>query len=315
MRTKIAQTSVALFPRWLIFSSVAAAATFITASQSWATTITISTSANAVDGWRTIAPVGNLEGQPISAVGLEWEADNVGWNSSLTFDDSSAAGWHVPVPRDVSVLGGTSTNNIWSDGDDLSSGNTPVYFRKTFVLNLQPTFASFGTSIPNDFSNLADDDVQIYINGQPVYDDQDGVATQIPVTDVTRFLHPGPNLIAAKAHDSFGLEEHFSLVLSITGNETDNDGDGVPNDKDECPDSDVRTTVTIDGCNAGVTNTLFPNGCTISDLVESCSNGAGHHGQFVNCVSHLTNDLKNAGTISGQQKGAIKRCGARAQIP
>jgi hypothetical protein len=262
MRTKIAQTSVTLFARWLIFSAVAGAA-FIAASESWATTVTISTSANAVDGWRTIAPVGNLEGLPISAVGLEWEAGNVGWNTSLTFDDSSAADWHVPVPRDASEFGGTSTNNIWSDGDN-GYGNTPAYFRKIVVLNLQPAFASFGSNIPDDFSNLADDDAQIYINGQLVYDDQDGVALQIPVTDVTRFLRPGRNLIAAKVHDSYGLLEHFSLILSITGNEADNDGDGVPNDKDECPNSDVRTTVTIDGCNAGVTNTLFPNGCAIS---------------------------------------------------
>src|SRR5512138_110012 len=101
MRTNIAQTSIALFVRWLMFSAVAAAATFA-ASESRATTITISTSADAVDGWRTIAPVGNLEGLPISAVGLEWEAANVGWNTSLAFDDSSAAGWHVPVPRDAS---------------------------------------------------------------------------------------------------------------------------------------------------------------------------------------------------------------------
>ena len=36
-----------------------------------------------------------------------------------------------------------------------------------------------------------------------------------------RFLHPGPNLIAAKVHDSFGGFEHFSLVLSITGNGPD----------------------------------------------------------------------------------------------
>ena len=73
--------------KWLIFSAITAA-TFIAASESWATTITISTSANPIDGWRTIAPVGDLAGQPISEVGLQWEAANVGWNSSLTFDDS-----------------------------------------------------------------------------------------------------------------------------------------------------------------------------------------------------------------------------------
>jgi hypothetical protein len=64
---------------------------------------------------------------------------------------------------------------------------------------------------------VVDDDVQIYINGQLVFNDQNGVATFIPVTDVTGFLHPGPNLLAVKAHDSFGGFEHFSLILSISG--------------------------------------------------------------------------------------------------
>ena len=34
---------------------------------------------------------------------------------------------------------------------------------------------------------------------------------------MTKFLRPGPNLLAVKAHDSFGGNEHFSLILSING--------------------------------------------------------------------------------------------------
>ena len=37
------------------------------------------------------------------------------------------------------------------------------------------------------------------------------------ITDVTSFLRAGPNLLAVKAHDSFGGFEHFSLTLNITG--------------------------------------------------------------------------------------------------
>ena len=96
---------------------------------------------------------------------------------------------------------------------------------------------------------------------------------------------------------------------------SDTDEDGVPDGEDDCPDSDLRLTVLIDECNAGVSNTVFPNGCTISDLIASCAEGASNHGQFVSCVSHVTNDLKKAGTITGQQKGAIQRCAAQADIP
>lgn len=84
---------------------------------------------------------------------------------------------------------------------------------------------------------------------------------------------------------------------------------------DECPNSDLSTTVVIDGCNSGVPNTLFPSGCTISDRIAACAEGASTHGQFVRCVSHVTNDLKKAGTIAAQQEGAIKSCAARANIP
>jgi hypothetical protein len=180
-----------------------------------ATAITISTSANPADGWRAIAPVGNLEGQPISAVGLAWEASHVGWNTSFTFDDSDAAGWNTPVTRDVTRYGGTSTNNIWAEGQQ-GSGATPAYFRKLFTLADAPASAYFGGQTgPLDFSNTIDDDAQIYLNGVLVFDDENGLSGPIPLTDVTAYLQPGENLLAVKAHDSFGLDEHFSLTLQI----------------------------------------------------------------------------------------------------
>lgn len=104
-----------------------------------------------------------------------------------------------------------------------------------------------------------------------------------------------------------------NVVLSASPN--DDDGDGVPNDEDDCPNSDLSATVVIDGCNSEVTNTLFPSGCTISDLIAACAEGASNHGQFVSCVSHVTNDLKKAGTITGQQKNAIQSCAEQANIP
>src|SRR5262245_56796789 len=74
-------------------------------------------------------------------------------------------------------------------------------------------------------------------------------------------------------------------------------------------------TVVIDGCNTGVPDTSLPSGSTISDLIAACAEGVSNHGQFVSCVAHVTNDLKKAGTITGQQKGAIQSCAERADIP
>jgi hypothetical protein len=180
-----------------------------------ATALTIASSANASDGWRSIAPVGNLEGLPLANVGLAWEADHVGWNTSITFDDSDAAGWHTPFPRDLARYGSISINSIWADDPQLS-GDTPAYFRKVFTLDFEPASASFGGDLGGVLTTGIDDDIQIYINGTLVYDDQDFSSGVIPFTDVTPYLHAGTNLVAAKAQDSVGVDEHFEFNLQIT---------------------------------------------------------------------------------------------------
>ena len=95
----------------------------------------------------------------------------------------------------------------------------------------------------------------------------------------------------------------------------DADLDGVPDDVDCGPNSNFAPTVVIGSCDSGVPNTFFTSGCTISDLITKCAAGARNHGGFVSCVAHLTNDLKKAGIISGNQKGAIQSCAAGASIP
>lgn len=106
-----------------------------------------------------------------------------------------------------------------------------------------------------------------------------------------------------------------STICEWGGAPEDSDGDGIADNRDECSSSDLSATAVIDGCDSGVPNTVFPSGCTISDLIAPCAVGASNHGQFVSCVSHVSNDLKNARTITGQQKGAIQSCAAQADIP
>jgi hypothetical protein len=93
------------------------------------------------------------------------------------------------------------------------------------------------------------------------------------------------------------------------------DGDGVPDGLDACIGSDPSANVVIDGCDSGVPNTVFADGCRVSDSIEDCADGATNHGGFVSCVSHYTNSLKKAGTITGAQKGAIQSCASGASIP
>lgn len=119
----------------------------------------------------------------------------------------------------------------------------------------------------------------------------------------------------------------------------DSDGDGIPDDADNCPaianhfqedsdhdgkgdvcdgrpsDYDPPCTVFIGGCDSGVPNHVFADGTTFSGQIAGCAAHAANHGHFVNCVSHLTNEWRNAGLISGAQEGAIVSCAARAKIP
>ena len=95
----------------------------------------------------------------------------------------------------------------------------------------------------------------------------------------------------------------------------DTDDDGIPDDEDACPFSDLSDTVIIDGCDSGVQNVLFEDGCTISDLISQCADEADDPGEFVSSVSHTTNSLKIDGIISGKDKGMIQKCVAEAGIP
>lgn len=84
------------------------------------------------------------------------------------------------------------------------------------------------------------------------------------------------------------------------------DADGVPDGLDSCIGSDTNANVVIGGCDSGVPNTVFANGCRISDGIAACADGAGNHGAFASCVAHYGNTLKKNGTITGAQKGAIQ---------
>ena len=91
----------------------------------------------------------------------------------------------------------------------------------------------------------------------------------------------------------------------------DADQDGVPDETDACPESDFSPTVLINGVDMGLPNTdVNPAGCTFADLINDmialCFEDAKNHGQFVRCVSHETNYLKRAKTITGKQKGKIQ---------
>jgi hypothetical protein len=92
----------------------------------------------------------------------------------------------------------------------------------------------------------------------------------------------------------------------------DTDGDGVPDPDDACPNSDLAKTVVIDGCDSGVDNHLFDDGCTMADRIGECAEGARNHKAFERCVKHLTKEWVREDLISKQERRAIRRCADRA---
>jgi len=103
------------------------------------------------------------------------------------------------------------------------------------------------------------------------------------------------------------VRSHYQAATSA-----DTDGDGIPDDQDQCVSSDLSSTVVIDGCDSGVPNILFPDGCTISDDIAELAGNSTSHDDFVSSVAHHTNDLMKDGIIRGKQKGAIQSCAGHA---
>ena len=113
-----------------------------------------------------------------------------------------------------------------------------------------------------------------------------------------------------KAPDDLTLE-----LFRDVGWFPDADLDGVADGNDCEPNSDLAATVVIDGCNSGVTNSLFPTGCSINDLIAHIAANSRNHGKFVSGVAHLTEALVNQGLITEAQKDAIMSCAGSSNLP
>jgi len=74
------------------------------------------------------------------------------------------------------------------------------------------------------------------------------------------------------------------------------------------------STVIIDGQDTGVEN-VFYNDKAMSVWLDDCAGAARNHGEYVRCVALLTRNMKKAKLLNGEQRGAIIKAAAHANIP
>lgn len=84
----------------------------------------------------------------------------------------------------------------------------------------------------------------------------------------------------------------------------DSDGDGIPDDEDNCPESNLEDTITIGDCDSGVKNQVFSDGCTMSDMIAECESSDDP----ISCVFSLTGDWWFDGFITFEESNAIFDC-------
>lgn len=223
---------------------------------------------------------------------------------------------------DVTVTGTASRNSIYDSGAwtyykfyGVAGATVTVTANRTGC-GIDPALSVFqGTTTDNagvstgdggpnmTFLAFGDDDFIPGLNCGCFYD---------PSVQITL---PATGWYTVAVFDFLGCGSDINYDLTVTGNICDSDGDGVNDDEDAYPNSDMSENVAIDGCDSGVENHVFADGATMMDLINNCAATATNHGGFTSCVTGLTNDWKSAGLITGAQKGSIQSCAGSASIP
>lgn len=110
-----------------------------------------------------------------------------------------------------------------------------------------------------------------------------------------------------------------TIMLALCADDVpiDTDGDGVEDEQDACPSSDLRSTVWIGDCDSGVPNDLSgavadENGCSLADGIigqlSTAATDVRNHGQFVRAMAHYLNTLADSGLITTDEHGALMHC-------
>jgi hypothetical protein len=112
---------------------------------------------------------------------------------------------------------------------------------------------------------------------------------------------------------SQGVEPPNDLTLSLLKDlGWFSDFDGVPDGVDQCPGSDRRATVFIQGCDTHVPNTTSTTGCRVSDYFKACEGLDPGSRELAACLVSISKPLTRSGMVAPRQLSGILACAARS---
>ena len=127
-------------------------------------------------------------------------------------------------------------------------------------------------------------------------------------------------LSAASCGFPYGYE-----IITTGINCNDMDGDGVLNENDAHPNSDMSEYININGCYPNVKNKMVKNGSTmmdqINDLIAQINseyNGQNYktlHSKFVTKLAQITYGWRTSKLITATQRTQISTCASNSNIP
>jgi hypothetical protein len=107
----------------------------------------------------------------------------------------------------------------------------------------------------------------------------------------------------------------FAHVWQVAETVPDADGDGIPDDIDAVPDSNLDPTVTFLGVDSGVTNTLDTSGMSLADRFVALGTPADYDspGRYQSAAARLASELADQGIITPGEAGKLTSAAAKAK--
>ena len=153
--------------------------------------------------------------------------------------------------------------------------------------------------------------------GSTIIAEADLSSSESPSSGVTLTLPPGEidpaglvlgisHLDAIAATGTYAVSAGTSLASDPP---LDTDGDGITDDVDACPASDLSSDVILGACNCDVDNILMADGCTVADLTQPVAlTGSTNVRALLSDVQRVGMGLKRDGVLDLQDVRSLTSC-------